>query len=127
MARPSIPRHIGFIPGVLFFKPAGVRLRDIDIVSLGLEELEALRLKDAKGLDQQTCAEHMRVSRPPFQRILQGARRKVAIALTHGKAIRVEGSIYDPNSDLGADELEIHATTDGYCPHCDNTDYQDED
>jgi predicted DNA-binding protein (UPF0251 family) len=112
---------------VLFFKPAGVRLRDIDVVSLGLEELEALRLKDAKGFDQQTCAQHMRVSRPTFQRILHGARRKVAIALIHGKAIRVEGSVYDPHDDPGTDELEIHATENGYCPHCDITEHQDKD
>jgi predicted DNA-binding protein (UPF0251 family) len=119
LARPSIPRHIGFVPGVVFFKPAGVRLRDIEVVLLGLEELEALRLKDGKGFDQETCAQHMRVSRPTFQRILQGARRKVAIALTQGKAIRVEGSIYHPQADLAADELEIHAMKDGVCPHCD--------
>lgn len=119
MARPSIPRHIGFVPGVVFFKPAGVPLRDVEVVLLGLEELEAIRLKDAKGYDQETCAQHMRVSRPTFQRILQGARRKVAIALTQGKAIRVEGSIYHSQADLAADELEIHAMEDGVCPHCD--------
>ena len=119
MARPAIPRHVGFVPGVVFFKPAAIPLRDLDVVLLGLEELEALRLKDEKGFDQETCAQHMRVSRPTFQRILQSARHKVAVALTQGKAIRVEVSLYHPEADLDPDEPEIHATEDGRCPYCD--------
>lgn len=119
MARPTKPRHVGFIPGVVFFKPAGVPLRELEVVLLGLEELEALRLKDEEGLDQEECARRMRVSRPTFQRILVSARRKVAMALTHGQAVRVEGSVQQPDDPMPADDPPIHAVQDGICPHCD--------
>jgi predicted DNA-binding protein (UPF0251 family) len=119
LPRPPRPRHIGFIPGVLFFKPAGVPMRALEVVLLGLEELEALRLKDVEGLDQEACARRMRVSRPTFQRILQSARYKVAVALTQGKAIRVDGSVYTPEATSAGEEPEIHAMEDGICPHCD--------
>ncbi len=42
-------------------------------------------------MEQEACAEKMKVSRPTFQRILRAARSKLAEALTDGKAIRIEG------------------------------------
>lgn len=120
MARPTKPRHVSFVPGVLFFKPAGVPLRDLEVTLLGLEELEALRLKDEEGLDQEECAQHMRVSRPTFQRILVSARRKVAMALTHGRAIRVDMSLHHPDDTMPSDNPPIHTLQEGICPHCDS-------
>lgn len=64
-----------------------------DIV-LQLEEFEALRLKDVKGLEQAECAALMQLSRPTFQRILQAARYKVATALVEGRAIIIKGGNY---------------------------------
>lgn len=119
MPRPPKPRHIGFIPGAVFLKPAGVPLRKLEVVSLKLEEVEAIRLKDELGLEQEECARQMRVSRPTFQRILTSARRKVAWALVHNQAIRVEGSVYDPDHPAEEDEPEVHAVQDGRCPVCD--------
>ncbi|HWR42384.1 DUF134 domain-containing protein [Sporomusa sp.] len=63
-------------------------------VVLQIEELEAIRLKDQKGWEQATCASVMGLSRPTFQRILQAARNKVAIALVEGRAIIIEGGNY---------------------------------
>jgi len=60
-------------------------------VNLTVEELEAIRLKDLEGLEQEECAKQMGVSRATFQRILYSARRKVAEALVGGKAIRISG------------------------------------
>lgn len=60
-----------------------------------VEEVEALRLKDMDGLEQEACAERMGVSRPTFQRILTGARGKVTRALVEGKAIKVEGGNFE--------------------------------
>lgn len=79
--------------GIDFFKPAGVPLRDLEEVSVTVEELEAIRLKDVEGLEQESCAERMGISRPTYHRILASARAKVAKALVEGKAIRVEGGI----------------------------------
>jgi predicted DNA-binding protein (UPF0251 family) len=61
---------------------------------LKLEELEAVRLKDLEGLEQEDCANRMEVSRPTFQRILIAAREKIADSLIHGKSIRIEGGNY---------------------------------
>jgi len=59
-----------------------------------LEEIEAMRLKDIEGYDQQLCAEAMGVSRATFQRILQRARCKVASALVYGQTILIKGGNY---------------------------------
>jgi predicted DNA-binding protein (UPF0251 family) len=79
------------MPELTFFKPAGVPLRELEEVSVTVEELEAIRLKDVEGLEQEACAVRMGVSRPTYHRILSSARAKVAKALVEGKAIRVEG------------------------------------
>ena len=60
-------------------------------VVLTVEELEAVRLCDLEGLDQEICAEKMDISRPTFHRIVVMARKKIAEALINGLAIRVEG------------------------------------
>jgi predicted DNA-binding protein (UPF0251 family) len=73
------------------FKPAGVPLRALEEVSLGLDELEALRLADLENLSHEEVGELMNVSRATAGRILAEARRKTAEALVHGWAIRVEG------------------------------------
>lgn len=63
-------------------------------VTLHFEEMEAIRLKDHKGMDQADCALTMGLSRPTFQRILHSARSKVATALVEGRAINIEGGNY---------------------------------
>ncbi len=69
-------------------------MRQLEEVCLCLEELEALRLKDIEGLDQNACAERMNLSQSTFQRILSGARIKLTRAIVEGKAIRIEGGNY---------------------------------
>ena len=63
-------------------------------VKLGMEELEALRLKDLEGKDQTECAALMGLSRPTFQRLLYLARAKVAQALVEGSEICIKGGYY---------------------------------
>jgi len=94
LPRPIKPRWVEFFPNVTYFKPAGMPLSTLDEVSLGIDELEALRLKDVLGLEQEQCAERMKVAQSTFQRILTMARAKVASALVEGKAIRIEGGHY---------------------------------
>lgn len=94
MPRPPKIRWVEYMPCVTSFKPAGIPLRELEEVVLTVEELEAVRLKDLEGLEQEEGAERMRVSRPTFQRILVSAHRKIADALVSGKAIRVEGGAF---------------------------------
>ena len=48
-----------------------------EAVVLGLEELEAIRLKDQCDMEQVDCAAAMAVSRATFQRILRSPRQKI--------------------------------------------------
>jgi len=95
MARPTKCRRVAFIPGVEYFKPAGIPIRFLAEVCISLEEAESIRLKDIEGLEQKLCAEKMGVSRPTFQRVLSLARKKIADALLNGKAIRIAGGNYE--------------------------------
>lgn len=95
MPRPTKCRKIDFQPKVLFFKPAGMPLHDLEEVVLTLDELEALRLADLEGLYQEDASAQMGVSRPTFGNIVSSARKKTADALLNGKAIRIEGGVVE--------------------------------
>ena len=95
MPRPPKCRRVDFMPEVTYFKPAGIPLRALEEVRLSVEEAEAIRLKDLEGLEQEEGAEKMNISRPTFQRVLASAREKIADALLHGKAIRIEGGNFE--------------------------------
>ena len=95
MVRPRKCRRVTNVPDVTYFKPAGIPLRSLKEVSISVEETEAVRLKDLEGLDQESGANKMNVSRPTFQRILSSARVKLADALLNGKAIRIEGGNFE--------------------------------
>ena len=94
MARPKICRTVCCEPSVNYFKPRGIPVIELDRVSLAVDELEAIRLKDFESMEQERAAEKMNVSQPTFHRILQSAHSKVADALVNGKAIRIEGGEY---------------------------------
>lgn len=91
MPRPPKPRAVRHDPQVVYFKPAGVQLRLLQEVALGLDELEAMRLADLENLSHEEVGALMNVSRATAGRILAEARRKVAEALVQGLAIRLEG------------------------------------
>ena len=90
MPRPRMCRRIRFNPKVLFYKPQGVPLRDLTIVELSFEEIEALRLKNVENLDQIAAAKKMKTSQSTFQRILASAYEKVSKALIEGSAIKIK-------------------------------------
>jgi predicted DNA-binding protein (UPF0251 family) len=66
-----------------------VPLKFLEVVRLTLEEVEAIRLKNIKDLDQIECAKLMKTSQSTFQRILSSAHKKIADALINGKAIEI--------------------------------------
>jgi uncharacterized protein len=91
MPRPPCCRRIAGRPPCSMFKPAGVPASMLDQITLGLDEMEALRLADFQGLYQEDAARQMNVSRQTFGRILEAAHKKVAEALTQGKVLCIEG------------------------------------
>ena len=90
MPRPIKWRRVDFLPEVTYFKPTGIPMRALEVVSLSVEELEAVRLKDQEGLRQEDCASRMGISRPTFHRVLGSARSKIADALTNSCESAVE-------------------------------------
>jgi len=91
MPRPCCDRRVSGQPPAHVFKPAGVPMTALDEVILTLDEFEAIRLADLEQLYQEQAADRMGVSRPTISRILEAAHRKVADALVHGKALRIQG------------------------------------
>ena len=91
MTRPKIIRCVNFEPEVTYFKPRGVPLSSLEETDLTIDELEAIRLKNYKRLEQVECAKKMKISQSTFQRILCLANKKIAAALINGRAIKIEG------------------------------------
>lgn len=129
--RPKRKRMIGFNPDITYFKPVGVPLRLLSEVNLTLDELEAIRLYDLQGLDQEQSALKMKVSRVTFLRIIHSAHAKVADALIYGKAISLKGGDYImPNFDrrgplgrgagrrVGLRGKGLGGSADCVCPKC---------
>ncbi len=120
---------VEYLPAVSCFRPGELPGGEAEEVKLSVEELEAVRLKDLVGLDQEQCAERMGIGRTTFQRILYAARSKIADALVNGKVLRVEGGEYqvpqlrafrceacgcEYDAPLGAGEVEQGFV----CPRC---------
>ncbi len=60
-------------------------------VNLMLDELEAVRLADLKGMYQADAAKKMGISRQTFGNIINSAHGKIADALLNGKALKISG------------------------------------
>ncbi len=126
MARPVKCRRVEFFPEDTYFMPIGKRKCDIEEITLKVEELEAMRLKDIEGLNQEECAERMQISRQTFQNIIDSARKKVALALTQGHAINISGGNYTLGScqfkclDCGKVYKLNHEHDKHTCPYCES-------
>lgn len=131
MPRPRKCRRVTYMPEVTYFKPAGIPLRNLKEIRITIEEAEALRLKDLEGLDQESGAEKMNVSRPTFQRVLASARQKIADAFLNGKAVRIEGGNFEMTWHRfrcrGGHEWEVEIPVSeppDLCPTCNSPDVE---
>jgi predicted DNA-binding protein (UPF0251 family) len=75
-------------------------MSELETIVLRLDELEAMRLCDLDGLDQETAGSHMGISRGTVQRLLQSGRAKLIRALVQSSALMIE---------KGADHEIVHA------------------
>lgn len=98
MVRPKIRRRIGCHRQASCFKPNGIPLSELDSVTLAPDELEALRLVDQLGLQQQQAAVQMQVSRQTLANLVKAARFKVVECLLKQKALYIE-SVENDSSD----------------------------
>jgi predicted DNA-binding protein (UPF0251 family) len=95
MPRPRKPRFVQGHPIVDAFFPSRTPPWGKGEVHLPVEGLEAIKLNDHQGLDQETAARMMNVSRQTFGRILNEARAIIADALVMGKVLRIEGGHFE--------------------------------
>ena len=94
MGKPKKERNVLYPPKVGYFKPQGIPLFQLEQIVLNIDEYEAVRLVDYEGLDQEHAARSLGISRPTCARIVEVAHRKIAEAITQGKAIRIEGGSF---------------------------------
>lgn len=93
LPRPSKRRKVCKLPGTKEFRPVG-ELHDEAIVTLSVDEFEAVRLIDRQGFSQEECGRYMQVSRTTVQTIYNSARKKIARALVEGMTLRINGGNY---------------------------------
>ena len=91
MPRPFCCRRVSGEPPSEFFKPVGVPLAALEVVTMTVDEYEAVRLADLEGLYQEDAAQRMGISRQTFGRIIESAHRKIAEALVNAKALEIKG------------------------------------
>ncbi|MBN3033858.1 MAG: DUF134 domain-containing protein [Candidatus Saganbacteria bacterium] len=77
--------------GDAFYKPRAVPLSALEIIKLGHDEVEAMRLCDYEELEQEAAAQKMNISRGTVQRLLYSGRKKVVEAITRARALQIEG------------------------------------
>ena len=95
MPRPQKRRRVMGRPNSSYFKPAGIRMRELEESALSLPEFEAIRLIDFERIPQKEAGEKMHISQSTLSRILSTGRRKIADAIINGKAIRIEKGVMD--------------------------------
>ena len=91
MSRPKNDRIVHEPPVFTEFKPVGVAGRSLDQIALSIDEFEAIRLADYKGLTHEEAAGEMEISRSTFSRLIETARQKVARFMIQGKLLTIEG------------------------------------
>ncbi len=89
-------RRINYNFRETYFKPRGVPLNLLPETVISFEELESLRLRYLKKLDQNQAAQKMRISQSQYQRDLTNALEKITDALINESAIKIEKSIAKP-------------------------------
>lgn len=94
MPRPFKCRQVGCKPDISYFKPRGIPVTRLEEVNLTMDEFESVRLADLEGMYQDDAAKKMNISRQTFGNIVKSARKKIAEALVNGKAIKIDGGIY---------------------------------
>jgi len=90
MPRPCIRRRVRGKPNSSYFKPAGIRMVNLEETLLTMPEFEAMRLVDLKEIPQEKAGEQMQISQSTLSRILKLGRKKIADAIVNGKAIKIE-------------------------------------
>ena len=94
MPRPRKRRRVCGLPGSNLFGPLNIPVEKGKLVTMTVEEYEAIRLIDLEGLTQEEAAKSMGVARTTVQRIYSEARTKLAQSLVNMAVLKIEGGDY---------------------------------
>ena len=100
MPRPIKHRNCRHFEGDRVFKPRSIPMPDLQVLTLGVDELEALRLCDLEGLHQALAGDRMGVSRGTVQRLVKSGRETLVRAVVENAALVIGGeALQNPGSD----------------------------
>lgn len=94
MPRPRKCRKVCCLPQRDIYGPLNVPINEDNLITMTVDEYEAIRLIDLEGFTQEECANQMNIARTTVQGIYNDARRKLAESLVNGKVLRIEGGDY---------------------------------
>ena len=94
LPRPTKPRRICEEPAIKGFAPEDTKLK-AEVITMSVDELEAIRLIDIEGISQEECALRINVARTTAQAIYNSARTKTAKCLVYGYELQISGGNYE--------------------------------
>lgn len=94
MSRPQKSRRICSMPVNTSFGPLDEHDAS-DVITMTVDEFEAIRLIDLLGLNQEECSKRMDIARTTAQAIYNSARKKLARCLVEGADLHVDGGEYN--------------------------------
>jgi predicted DNA-binding protein (UPF0251 family) len=130
MPRPCKKRRVLCNTETNSFMPCGSEGKDLESISITLDELEAIRLADFEGLYQEQAAVKMQISRQTFGNIISSAHKKVADFLINSKQLTIQGGKVEADRcgflcggcnhhwsvQCGSEKPSV-------CPECEGTDF----
>lgn len=84
-------RKVCHYPQTLEFLSQNNNAQELEPIVLTVDEYEAIRLIDRRGMSQEQCAAFMQIARTTVQRIYETARKKLADFVVEGRPLRIEG------------------------------------
>ncbi|MCK5822023.1 MAG: DUF134 domain-containing protein [Bacteroidales bacterium] len=91
MPRPKNSRTVHEPPLFVEFKPTGIAGKNLEQRFLTLDEFEAVRLADSKGMTHEEASLEMDISRSTFSRLIDRARNIIATFLIRGQLLTIDG------------------------------------
>ena len=92
LPRPRKCRKVCCLPRSQQFIPE--KIGNESVITMTVDEYEAIRLIDKQGFSQEECGAYMQVARTTIQQIYASARKKLADAIVDGAVLRIEGGDY---------------------------------
>jgi len=124
-------RRIASPPRFSNYKPSGIPRRNLDQITITIDEFEAFRLADYEGHDHLEASVQMQISRPTFSRLIEKARSKIAHAIVDGLELVIEGGNIDFSQgmhrcrDCGEEHIHAINQTIADCPECGSDNVED--